>query len=255
MSRTVLLLTAAKGCSSRGFYGALVQDSVAPWLIFGHFMSEKKRTSVCLTNLKYKETMSHFNQAARQWDNPEKIERAKVYARAIKKKVRFPKPIRLLDLGCGTGLLSFEFREEACAILGVDTSSEMLAVFSEKGVPGAQALELDLEAQDLEGHGQFDLVVSSLAFHHFANPLGVLRSLKKVLAPEGRIAVVDLDREDGSFHANPQAQGVKHFGFAAEDAEDWAREAGLKLESREIIQEMEKNGRSYPVFLAMLLRA
>lgn len=197
---------------------------------------------------------NHFNEAARSWDSPEKAERSAVFARMIKERVKLPGRARVLDIGCGTGLLSFQFRGEAGAIVGVDTSAGMLEVFREKAreVPGAEALELDLEKQELEGQEPFDLIVSSLAFHHLRDPAAMLARLRKALAPEGRIAVIDLDLEDGTFHAEPAGMGVHHNGFSAEHAVAWAKAAGLRLVSREVVHELVKHGKRYPVFLAVL---
>lgn len=199
---------------------------------------------------------NHFNEAAKNWDSPEKSERSAVFARKIKERVKLPGQARVLDIGCGTGLLSFEFRGEAGAIVGIDTSKGMLEVFREKArqVPGALALELDLETQELEGQEPFDLIVSSLAFHHLRDPAAMLARVKNALAPEGRIAVIDLDREDGSFHADPAGQGVHHSGFSAEAVAAWAKAAGLRLVSRELVHELDKHGKRYPVFLALLAR-
>lgn len=196
--------------------------------------------------------MNHFNDRARDWDDAEKIERAEVFGRAIRERVRFDRPVRVLDLGCGTGLLAFQFRDVASAILGVDSSEGMLDVFREKArsVPGAEALFLDLEKGELRVP-PIDLVVSSLAFHHFPDPVAVLRKLRGALAPGGRIAVVDLDKEDGSFHKDPAKMGVHHSGFSESDARAWAEGAGLELVSRDLIFEIRKNGREYPVFLAV----
>lgn len=196
---------------------------------------------------------NHFNEAAKTWDSAEKAARAALYARKIRERVALEPPLRVLDLGCGTGLLAFGFRDLARSILGVDTSPGMLEVFREKAaeVPGASALELDLEKGSLAGIEPFDLVVSSLAFHHFEDPAAMLAKLAGALTARGRIAVVDLDEEDGTFHPRPKEQGVRHFGFSAATAAAWAKGAGLRLLSREIVQELERNGRTYPVFLAV----
>ena len=40
---------------------------------------------------------------------------------------------KVLDIGCGTGLLSLKFLEKAdCFITGIDSSPEMLSIFSNK---------------------------------------------------------------------------------------------------------------------------
>ena len=196
--------------------------------------------------------MTHFNNAAKEWDSPEKIERSKCFGDAIKKYLSFHRPISVLDIGCGTGLLSYQFAPTK-EILGVDTSEGMLEVFEEKAkkVPGSHSLLIDLEKEELNTKSRFDLIVSSLAFHHLHDPASMLKKLKSTLSNEGLFAIIDLDKEDGSFHANPSQMGVKHFGFAEKELKRWAIDAGLRLSHREIIFAIHKNNRSYPVFLAI----
>jgi tRNA (cmo5U34)-methyltransferase len=198
--------------------------------------------------------MSHFNESAKQWDTPDKIVRSKYFGNAIKRHLpQLGRPLRVLDLGCGTGLLSFEFTREADFILGMDTSEGMLAVFDEKAqkFPQAHSVNLDLENQEFKSETKFDVIVSSLAFHHLTNPSSVMKKLKSVLAEEGKIAIVDLDKEDGSFHSDPVKKGVKHSGFSEQELKKWAQEAGLKYLSREIVHVIEKNEKRYPVFLCL----
>ncbi len=201
--------------------------------------------------------MSHFDQSANQWDTPDKIAWTERYAQAIRSRVAPGRRIRLLDVGCGTGLLSFHFAPVADAILGIDTSPGMLEVFDAKAkaTPQARSLLLDLEAHDLPAGATFDLVVSSMAFHHLVDPAAVLKKLGAALADGGRIAILDLDQEDGTFHPDPARMGVKHFGFSEAAARDWAARAGLELLTREIVHVIEKGeGRRYPIFMAVFGR-
>lgn len=197
--------------------------------------------------------MTHFNEAAKNWDSQEKLERAKFFAKAIIKQTAFNGPISIMDIGCGTGLLSYQLTKNAKEILGIDTSSGMLAVFEEKAkdFPGAHSINIDLEKEELKIESKFDLIVSSMAFHHLNEPALLLKKLKPLLSANGKIAIIDLDKEDGSFHADPKNQGVKHFGFSEQDSKKWAEESRLKLNNREIIYEIEKHGKKFPMFLAI----
>ena len=48
------------------------------------------------------------------------------------------------------------------------------------------------------------------------------------LQPGGRIALVDMYAEDGSFHGDNAAKGVHHLGFAPDALQALAEQAGLK---------------------------
>lgn len=198
--------------------------------------------------------MSHFNQVANTWDTPEKIALNQVYAEKIKTlsgKKHFHK---ILEVGCGTGLLGANFVEANNILIGVDTSEGMLGVFSEKFLlnENVHAHLLNLEKEELT-ENNFDLIISSMAFHHLKAPEQMLGTLKSKISQEGIIAVIDLDKEDGTFHPDPVKMGVHHFGFSSETAESWAKAHGLKMK-REIIHVTHKNDKDYPIFLALFFK-
>lgn len=196
--------------------------------------------------------IEHFKQAAATWDNPERVALLKGYADKIKTHLTPARARKILEIGCGTGLLGANFVDAQNEILGIDTSKEMLEVFRQKypGNPRVRTQLFNIEEQDLAETG-FDLVISSMTFHHLQNPVAVLRKIRSILAPEGLVAVIDLDKEDGTFHADPQKMGVKHFGFSRDTLAGWAQEAGFSGFTHEIIHTLEKESGLYPIFLAV----
>ena len=100
---------------------------------------------------------------------------------------------RVLDVGCGTGLLAARIRREldGAQAVGCDFSRGMLhrAAAHEPGAPWVQgdALRLPFRA------GSFDAVVSSESFHWFPDPAAALAEFHRALAPGGRafIALVN----------------------------------------------------------------
>lgn len=195
--------------------------------------------------------MTHFNQVANSWDTPEKITLSQYYAKRILENLRNKNPKRILEVGCGTGLLGANFINDESYLLGIDTSPGMLDVFTEKfkGLNASSKL-LNLEEVELN-ENQFDLIISSMAFHHLKNPEDMIIKLKKLLAPGGVIAIIDLDQEDGSFHPDPANMGVFHSGFSAEVTDDWSKKAEFKSYGREIVHTISKNQKQYPLFLAI----
>lgn len=196
--------------------------------------------------------MNHFKQAAPTWDKPERVQMVKAYAEKIKAHLHASTNLKILEVGCGTGLLGSNFLDGKNKILGIDTSKDMLEVFDQKfkGDLNIRSKFLNLEEQDLD-EKNFDLILSSMAFHHLKNPDMVLKKLKNLLSPSGLIAIVDLDEEDGSFHPDPKNMGVHHFGFAKSNLVQWAESSDFKNFSHEIIHTVKKNGAAYPVFLAV----
>jgi ubiquinone/menaquinone biosynthesis C-methylase UbiE len=96
---------------------------------------------------------------------------------------------RVLDVGCGTGLLAARLRRELprVRVVGCDFSHGMLAHAARRSDPAAlvQATALALPFAD----ARFDAVVSTEAFHWFPDPVRALREFRRVLAPGGRILV------------------------------------------------------------------
>jgi len=196
--------------------------------------------------------MSHFNEIANKWDSPQKIGTAKLVAKKIKEKINLEnQDLDILDFGCGTGLIAFEFIEHAKKLVGVDPSAGMLEIFKQKG-EGQDKVEahlLNLEESNLDQ--KFDLIVTATAFHHLNEPREMLSKLYGMLRNGGQLALVDLDKEDGSFHPDNEGMGVKHFGFSEEEILAWGDQAGFAKTNRTIIHSFEKNNKSYPLFLAV----
>jgi len=194
--------------------------------------------------------MSHFNKEASHWDSPEKIKMMKALAQESIKALKLDGKLDILDFGCGTGLYGLEFGDFAQTLTGVDTSQGMLDVFDKKiqGCHHIKSINIDLEKEDLEE--KFDLILSSMAFHHLLSPSKTLGKFKSMLNPDGRIAIADLDEEDGTFHPDNAGMGVKHFGFSKQELKAWALENDMKLD-HSIIHAIEKNNRAYKIFLAV----
>jgi trans-aconitate methyltransferase len=88
---------------------------------------------------------------------------------------------RLLDLGCGDGVLTRQLHELGCRVVGVDSSPAM--------IKAAQALGLDARVVDgnaLPFTGEFDAVFTNAALHWMTQPDAVLRGVWRALKPGGR---------------------------------------------------------------------
>jgi len=154
-----------------------------------------------------------FDKEASLWDEkPRRVELAKAVAKYAQKDC-FDK--RVLDFGCGTGLVSLEL--DAKEILGVDLSCEMVKIFNKK----AQILGKNAKAicEDVKNvNNKFDVIVSSMVFHHIENIKEMLRILSEKLNSNGKLFIADLYKEDGSFHDKGN-DDVFHFGFEKESFE------------------------------------
>ena len=194
--------------------------------------------------------MDHFNKVANEWDSAEKISLMKELATKVKNSVELEFDLEILDFGCGTGLFGLEFVDHAKRLVGMDSSQAMLDVFDLKTASISTINSVCVDLQESEFKDQFDLIISSMAFHHLKDPLNVLEKLVKLLKDKGQILIVDLDKEDGSFHPDNQGMGVKHYGFSKDELQMWQDKLNLKLEWK-IINKILKNEREYNQFLAV----
>lgn len=81
----------------------------------------------------------------------------------------------LLDLGCGTGTLSFMLEEKGYELIGVDPSEDMLMVANEKKYElGSPAVFLCQSGESLDLYGTIDCAVSSL------DTINHIESLEKI---------------------------------------------------------------------------
>ena len=75
----------------------------------------------------------NFDQKAKDWDkDPQKIERARVFATEINKFLGDNKIDNALEFGSGTGLVSFQLKDRFKAITLADNSAGMMEVLKEK---------------------------------------------------------------------------------------------------------------------------
>ncbi len=193
--------------------------------------------------------MEHFNQVANTWDTPDKIETSIKYAAEISKFLN-SKKLKILEVGCGTGLLGNQLVSPDTTLLGVDTSSGMLEVFNEKfkSNPAISSKLINLEKEELDSR-DFNLIISAMAFHHLIDPEKMLLKLKNLTVSNGILAIIDLDEEDGSFHPDPKNMSVHHFGFSRSVIQTWAKNCELKLLERKIVHEIHKNDKVYSIAL------
>jgi trans-aconitate methyltransferase len=96
-----------------------------------------------------------------------------------------PKPgERVLDLGCGDGVLSEKIAELGASVIGVDSSLQMVAAAKRRGIDAHL-----MDAYKLTFDGQFDGVFSNAALHWMSKaPDAVIAGVRRALKPQGRFA-------------------------------------------------------------------
>jgi 2-polyprenyl-3-methyl-5-hydroxy-6-metoxy-1,4-benzoquinol methylase len=98
--------------------------------------------------------------------------------------------VRVLEIGCGSGVFTEMFAATGATIVAVDISGELLRRARARGLPESRVTFLEKPFERCDVDGPFDAVVGSSILHH----LDIKRSLIRVhqlLKPGGRISFAE----------------------------------------------------------------
>jgi len=190
-----------------------------------------------------------FAHKSKTWDrNSKRVKNAQAISELIVKNIRLNKSMHIMDLGAGTGLLSYLIAPFVEKIVAVDSSPSMLKEFESKC--GEFACKTAVKCVDIvkyDAEEVYDGVISSMTIHHIEDTPALLKKLYHLVKEEGFIALADLDIEDGSFHNDNN--GVFHYGFDRHKLADYAVEAGFHDVTFSIAGTIKKPHRDFSVFL------
>jgi SAM-dependent methyltransferase len=212
-----------------------------------------------------------FNAEAQAWDTNPFVHTASKHACEALLK-RFPtlskeKPaLDVLEIGCGTGLLTFLLAPYARSVTAVDASHGMIDVLKQKiekdgvkNVEGVCVLLEDPEDENLPpsrdadpravaageraGRMKFDLIVSHLVLHHIPDLEGMLKTMRGCLKEGGKVALTDFEDEgpqSRAFHPKSKMEGVERDGIGREERGALMREIGYRDVGVEVGWSMDK---------------
>ncbi|KAG0028969.1 Hexaprenyldihydroxybenzoate methyltransferase, mitochondrial [Podila clonocystis] len=119
-------------------------------------------------------------------------------------RARFPlQGLRILDVGCGGGLLAEALARLGAQVTGLDASNEniqMAKIHSKKdpllngSSPGSLEYRHQTAEQLLEQGLQFDVVCSMEVIEHVENPAGFLKVLGQLVKPDGDLILSTMSR-------------------------------------------------------------
>lgn len=190
-----------------------------------------------------------FSDKAAGWDTqPVPVQISRGVSRVLSDAVPLSPDWRVLDFGAGTGLVCAQVAPRVARVVAVDVSEAMLAQLRAKPELAGNVDVRCVDVTETPLGETFDLVVSAMAMHHVADTARLLASLYAHLRPGGRVALADLDAEDGSFHA-AGTEGVFHAGFDRAALGALLGGAGfVDVRFRDACT-VTKEGRDYPIFL------
>ena len=88
---------------------------------------------------------------------------------------------RILDLGCGDGVLTKKLQDRGCEVVGIDSSPEL--------IQAALGLELNVSVQnayEIDFHEEFDAVFSNAVLHWMKDADRVISNVFRALRAGGR---------------------------------------------------------------------
>jgi SAM-dependent methyltransferase len=88
---------------------------------------------------------------------------------------------RILDLGCGDGVLTEKIIEAGATVVAVDAAPDMVAAARARGIDARV-----INGHDLPFETEFDAVFSNAALHWMRNQDAVLAGVHRALKPAGR---------------------------------------------------------------------
>jgi len=111
---------------------------------------------------------------------------------------------KVLDVGCGTGDLTLEAKKlagSAGEVYGIDASPNMIRQAQQKANRTGVNVTFQVGLiEDIEfPENRFDVVLSSLMMHHLPDDLkrAGLTEISRVLKPDGRLLIVDMQSTTG----------------------------------------------------------
>lgn len=199
------------------------------------------------TNFRQDELDKFAALASRWWDpeGPQKPLHALNPVRLRYIAARVPLAgARVLDVGCGGGLLSEALAREGAQVTGIDLGEELIEVARLHRLESG--LEIDYRLESVEALADarpagFDVVTCMEMLEHVPDPAAIVQACARLLRPGGRLFLSTVNRTPAAFAlaivgaeyvARLLPRGTHHYQDFIKPAElaGWLRQAGLQLE-------------------------
>ena len=150
--------------------------------------------------------LDKFNDLAHRWWDPEGPQKA-LHAlnpprlRYVADRVPL-RGARMLDVGCGGGLLSEALAGEGADVTAIDLAPDLLKIARLHGLESGATVDYRLtavEALAAELPAQFDAITCMEMLEHVPDPASVVAACATLLKPGGRLFVSTLNRTPAAF--------------------------------------------------------
>jgi 2-polyprenyl-6-hydroxyphenyl methylase/3-demethylubiquinone-9 3-methyltransferase len=150
---------------------------------------------------------------------------------------------RVLDVGCGGGLLSEAMARKGAHVTGLDLAEDLLQVAQLHALESG--IEVDYRHESAEQHalaapGRYDVVTCMEMLEHVPDPAAVIESMARLVKPDGHVFVSTLNRTPKAFalavvgaeyvlRLLPPGTHTYEKFIRPSELEAWARPGGLVL--------------------------
>ena len=192
--------------------------------------------------------LDKFNELAHRWwdpQGPQKALHALNPARLgyVADRVQL-RGARVLDIGCGGGLLSEALAQAGADVTAIDLAPDLLKIARLHGLESGIRVDyrqVSAEALASEAPATFDAVTCMEMLEHVPDPASVLQACATLLRPGGRLFVSTLNRTPAAFAlaivgaeyvARLLPKGTHQYRDFIRPSElaAWLRASGLQLE-------------------------
>ena len=131
---------------------------------------------------------------------------------------------RVLDVGCGGGILTEALARSGASVQGLDAGAEVIRVAAQHA--RENGLEIEYTAASLEQYaadnpGRFDVITCMELLEHVPDPAELLQACARVLAPGGHLFLATINRNLKSY-LGAVIGAERLFGLLPEGAHDYA---------------------------------
>ena len=160
------------------FYNFIFVQKCIPWKCYIFYCTLRNYIFDINTQRTYDELWSQERSAPR-YD--------RFYPIAFNKLVQMiPRNSKVIDIGCGLGILMARLRtEKACEVLGIDISKEAISALYEKGMRGVVAHVPPIPICS----DSADIVIATEVLEHVRSPKVFLKEMLRILKPNGTIFI------------------------------------------------------------------
>ncbi|AIF84901.1 methylase involved in ubiquinone/menaquinone biosynthesis [Candidatus Nitrososphaera evergladensis SR1] len=178
-------------------------------------------------------------------------EHSNQHGKELMLKLSKPQPDdTVLDVACGTGIVSCEFAQFVSHVTGIDLTPAMIEQ-AKQAQQEKQLKNITWKIGDVSkplpfDDSSFSMVVTRYSFHHLLEPKKVLQEMERVCASKGKILVIDVTPDPDKVDAYNRVEKLRdssHVGaLTLTELENIMREAGLtdiEIEHHDLEVELE----------------